>query len=954
MIQARPSRPLFCALAALVTLGLLVLVPAPPAQAAFGLSNIAVSFTEADGSPARKAGSHPFAMTTSFRVNSIEHPDKPGVNVVDGALRDLHVTLPEGFAGNPTPVPRCETIDFLTLFAGTPSCSDASAVGTLRVELGGGTGLEGESTVPVYSLVPSPGVAAKLGFFVAELPVTIDVSPALSAPYNVVASLRSTSQIAEVLGSEFTIWGNPGDPRHDRKRGRCLGTLAEDSCSTTSTVKPFIILPRSCGAPLTTKFDAVSWWSGDRFAPGPPEIFHESVQSPSMLACSSLGLDADLEVRPTTTQAEGPSGLEADLTVEDEDINAPEGRVDSDVKAVRVTLPEGMTLNPSAAEGLATCSSAQLAAETLTSAPGEGCPQASKIGTVTATTPILEDTLLKGAFFIAPQNDPTSPGQENPFDSLLAMHLVVKDPTLGLLVRQSGRLDPDLETGQLITTFEGLPPFPLGEVKLRLREGGRSPLITPPTCGPYTTRSELTPSANPANLLTVLSGFQVVSGVGGGPCPSGPPPFDPGFSAGTASNSAAAYSPFHMRLTRRDGDQHLTRFDATLAPGVVGKLKGIAKCPDSAIATARAKSGRAEIGSPSCPAASRLGGLWGGAGVGSQLTYVPGDLYLAGPVGKAPISVVGVIPAVAGPFDVGTVVVREALRLNPVTARVEVDGAASDPIPHILAGIPLKVRDIRADVDRPEFTLNPTSCDPMSIDASIWGGGTDLFSTVDDSPVTRSDRFQAANCSRLGFKPRLAIKLKGGTERGAHPALTAVYRPRKGDANVESIQTRLPRSAFLEQAHIRTICTRVQFAADKCPPGSVYGHVVATTPLFEEPLKGPVYLRSSNNDLPDMVLDLHGLVDVEVAARIDSVRGGIRATFPRAPDAPLTKVVLRMQGAKKGLIVNSTDLCAKRNRAKVVLGAQNGKRRAIRPVVEPQGCRGGKKKARTGKRAPRR
>jgi hypothetical protein len=930
---------------ALLSLAALAALSPSPASADFGLNNISVSFTEADGSPARNAGSHPFAMTTAFDVNTVPHPDKPGVKVIDGALRDLHVTLPEGFAGNPKAVPPCSTADFLTLeVLANASCSDASAVGTVRVVVGGGLGIPAEETLPVYSLLPSPGVAAKLGFYAAELPVTIDISPAQSAPYNVVASLRNTSQIAEVLGSEFTIWGNPADSRHDSIRGRCLRTKEADSCSTDASAKPLVILPRSCGVPLTTTFDALSWWSGNRFEPSPPTTFHAEVLSPSMIGCSALGLDADLKVTPTNTQAEGPSGLEADLRVQDEDLNAPEGRVDSDVRSVRVTLPEGITANPSLAEGLGTCSSEQLARETLSSAPGEGCPQAAKIGTVTATTPILEDTILKGELFIAPQEDPSTPQAENPFRSLLAMHMVIKDPILGLLVRQSGKVEPDPRTGQLITTFSDLPPFPLGEVNLRLREGGRSPLITPPTCATYTTRSELTPSADPGRVLTVLSEFEITSGVGGGPCPSGPPPFDPGFSAGTQSNSAATFSPFLMRLTRKDGDQDLTRFDAVLAPGVVGKLKGIAKCPDSAIAAAKAKTGRAERANPSCPADSRVGGVWGGAGVGSQLTYVPGDLYLAGPVGPNPLSVVAVVPATAGPFDVGTVVVRQALRLNPVSARVEVDGASSDPIPHILAGIPLKVRDVRVAVDRNDFTLNPTSCDPMKTAAEIWGGGIDVFSVADDAPVERSARFQAANCTRLGFKPRLSIKLRGGTKRGAHPALTAVYRPRKGHANVSSLQTRLPRSAFLEQAHIRTICTRVQFAADKCPKGSVYGRVIATTPLLEDPLKGPVILRSSNNELPDMVFDLHGLFDVEVAARIDSVGGGIRATFPKTPDVALTKVVLRMQGAKKGLIVNSTDLCATRSRAKVRLIAHNAKRRSLRPLVKPRGCGGAKRK----------
>jgi hypothetical protein len=933
MSRARSSLLGLGALLALLAIG-----PAP-ASADFGLSDISVSFSEADGSPARKAGSHPFEMTTSFKVNTVEHPDKPGVQVVDGALRNLDVTLPTGFAGNPTAVPRCKTIDFLTLKVLVPACADASAVGTLRVEVGGGGPDVGEETVPVYSLLPSPGVAAKLGFYVAELPVTVDVSPAPSARYNVVASLRNTSQIAEVLGSEFTIWGNPSDSRHDAERGECVRTLADDLCQTNVPAKPFVILPRSCGAPLTTTFSALSWWSGDRFDPGPPASFETSVQSPGMIDCSALGLAADLQVRPTSAQAESASGLEADMTVEDEDVNEPEGRVDSDVEAVRVALPEGMTLNPSAAEGLATCSLEDLAQETLASQPGEGCPLASKVGTVQATTPILEGTLLNGSLYVATQNDPASPGKENPFDSLLAMHLVVKDPTLGLLVRQSGLVEADPKTGQLITTFEGLPPFPLGEVRLRLREGGRSPLITPPSCGPHTTISELAPSADPASPLEVPSGFEITSGVGAGPCPSGSP-FDPGFFAGTASNSAATFSPLHMRLTRRDGDQDLTKFSARLPEGLLPKLVGVTRCPQAQIEAAKAKSGRAELASPSCPASSRIGGIWAGTGVGSQLTYVPGSIYLAGPYKGAPLSTAVITPAVAGPFDIGAVVVQVGLNLDPVTGEGQIDGAASDPIPHILAGIPLRVRDIRVDVDRPEFTLNPTSCDPMATDASIWGGGVDVFSVADDSPVSRSARFQAANCSRLGFKPRLAIKLRGGTKRGGHPALQAVYRPRPGDANLSRVSTRLPRSAFLDQAHIRTICTRVQFAADACPAGAIYGTATATSPLLEEPLSGPVYLRSSDNELPDMVLDLHGLVDVEVSARIDSVRGGIRASFADAPDAPVTKVVLRMRGGKKGLVVNSTNLCARKNRARVVLGAQSGKRLRMRPVVRAVGCKG--------------
>ena len=304
---------------------------------------------------------------------------------------------------------------------------------------------------------------------------------------------------------------------------------------------------------------------------------------------------------------------------------------------------------------------------------------------------------------------------------------------------------------------------------------------------------------------------------------------------------------------------------------------------------------------------------------------------------------VAIVPAVAGPFHVGTVVRRQALRVDPRTAEVSVDGAGSDPIPHILAGIPLSVRDIRVYVDRPEFTLNPTGCEPSQTLAQLWGGGADPFSSAEDSPVSLDSPFQVANCAKLGFKPRLSLKLKGGTKRGDHPALRAVVQPRPGDANISEAVVRLPHSAFLDQAHIRTICTRVQFAAKSCPAGAIYGHVRAFTPLLSEPLEGPVYLRSSSHNLPDLVFDLHGLVDFEAVGRIDSKDGGIRTTFTQVPDAPISKVVLSMRGGKRGLIVNSTDLCAAKHRSSAHLSAHNGRESDSKPLLGAR-CGGGREK----------
>jgi len=924
------------ALLALATVALLAPVPA---AAEFGLKNFHVTFKDAEAGIATQAGSHPFEVVTSFEVNTRE---EGGGEYVDGAVRNIDFDQAVGLVGNPTVVPRCSTLDFLTMerVKGIPvtRCADSSAVGYVSNVLGSGGVPDPAVPFPVYSLEPVPGVAARLGFWVANVPVTVELGLRQAPPYNVVGRVINASSAVEVFGSELVLWGNPADDAHDELRGRCIGGLAE-TCPADLAVRPFVTMPRSCEGPLVTTFKATSWWSGSPLFPGPPAVSEGKAESAGTRGCGKLGFGPQLDAQPTTARVESPTGLNVSLQIDDEGISDPQGSAHSDIRKAVVTLPEGMTANPSLAEGLAACSVEDLRRETLSSQPGEGCPQASKIGTAEVESPLLEDELLRGALFIATPDAPGAPGAENPFDSLIALYLVVKDPELGILVKLPGKVEPNPQTGQLVTTFDDLPQLPVSDFRLRFREGGRSPLISPPRCGTHTTVAEFTPWANPGQVLHRASSFEITAGVDGSPCPAeGSSPFAPGFTAGTLNNNAGSFSPLYMRLTRRDGDQDLTRFSAKLPPGLTARLAGVAQCPDAAIAAARGRRGREEQATPSCPADSQIGAVIGGAGVGSQLTYVPGKLYLAGPVGGAPLSAVAIVPAVAGPFDVGTVVVRQALQVNPRTGEVRVDSSASDPIPHILAGIPLRVRDVRVHADRPKFTLNPTSCNPFEIGAEIWGGGSNPFSAVDDAPVALAERFQAANCARLGFKPTLSLRLKGGTKRGDHPALRSVYTPKRGHANLSDLVLRLPRSAFLDQAHIRTICTRVQFAARRCPKGAIYGHAKAFTPLLEKPLKGPVYLRSSNNELPDLVADLRGIVAVEVVARIDSRNGGIRATFKKVPDAPVSRAIFSFPGGSKGLIVNSRDLCLQSSRAALELEAQNGKTRALRPLVRAR-CR---------------
>jgi hypothetical protein len=391
-----------------------------------------------------------------------------------------------------------------------------------------------------------------------------------------------------------------------------------------------------------------------------------------------------------------------------------------------------------------------------------------------------------------------------------------------------------------------------------------------------------------------------------------------------------------MRFTRADGEQEITRFASTLPPGVLGKIAGVEKCSDTAIEQARGRNGREELASSSCPPSSRLGSVVAGAGVGSSLTYVEGTLYLAGPYAGSPLSVVAITPAVAGPFDLGTAVIREALTLNPVTAEVEVGGAASDPLPRILKGVPLHLRDLRILIDRPNFTLNATNCDPESLRATFFGSAADLLSPADDATASASDHYQASGCGKLKYRPKLSLKLLGGTRRGDHPAVKSVLTPRTGNANTKRVVVTLPPTEQIDNAHISNPCTRVQFAAEACPKKSILGRARAVSPLLDAPLEGFVYFRSNGGerDLPDLVADLRGQFHIVLVGFIDSKRGRLRTTFANVPDAPITHFQLNLAGGKRGLLVNNRNLCGRKYRVKMRLTGQNGESRRVTPRLQ--------------------
>ena len=933
------------------------------ARADFGLSSFDVTFTNQDGTSATQAGSHPFAMTTALTTN-LNEEGRP-----DGWLRDVYLEQIPGFVGDNTAYPRCTGSQFLEITdQGINACPLESTVGISGTELEPGIWF----TAPVFNLDPPPGVVARLGFraLVENIVVDVIVDPDTQ---NLVAISRNTPQLARVFSNKTQLWGDPSSPAHDEIRGSCGATVVEGltpqdpasfqfegrgkKCPVEPRLKPFLTLPTNCDEPLASSYEAFSWGgnlpSDGAFDAG-SVLTHGSDGDPQpFTGCAKLGFKPSITAAPTTKAASSPTGLDFSLDVKDEGLTTLNGLSQSTIRKAVVTLPEGMSANPSLAEGLEVCTEADLEDETLDAEPGQGCPQASKIGAVEVETPLIEES-VKGALYIAKP-------YENPFDSLLALYIVLRNPELGIIVKQSAKVIPDPVTGRLTTVTEDIPQLPFSHFRLHFREGARSPLASPPSCGSHDVQAVLYPWSG-TEPITTTSTFALISGPGEGPCPKGGlPPFKPGLLAGTVNNRAGSFSPFNVKISRTDSEQEITHFSIKLPPGIVGKLAGVPYCSDAAIAAAKARTGphggQEELDDPSCPAASEVGRSLAGAGVGPALTYAPGKIYLAGPYNGSKLSIVAITAGVVGPFDIGTVVIREALEINPETAEVFVDATGSDPIPHIIRGIQVHLRDIRAYVDRHDFVLNPTDCTRTSTASTALGSGLDFVSEADDNPITVTSPFQAADCAALPFKPQLGLRLNGGTKRGAHPAFHAhLEMSGIGEAGIAYSQVTLPRSEFIENAHFKTICTRVQFKAgagngSACPADSIYGHARAVTPILDEPLEGPVFLRSSEHQLPDLVIALHNSqVDFDLVGRVDSVKGGgLRNTFEAAPDAPVSSFDLWMAGGKKGLFVNSTNLCAKTYRAKSLFTGQNGKTYKTKPALKAK-C----PKARKHKKAQKR
>jgi len=778
----------------------------------------------------------------------------------------------------------------------------------------------------IFNLTPHPDEPGLVGFYVraAQTVIFTSLHARTGSDYGLDSTTSAIYHFFPVNNTNIRIWGVPADPVHDASRfpaGKPEGVECKpypEGCygpvKSTATIAPYLQNPTTCGVPLTASH-TVEYYTGN-------VVTAESAW-PATTGCDELTFNPSLTVAPTTSAADSVSGL--DVTLKVPQTQSPTAPSPSEIRSTSMTLPEGFSLAASAANGKVACEDSELSFETEDAAH---CPEFSKIGTAVIDSSALPGP-IDGAIYI---------GQPLPGQTYRAF---VTGDGFATHVKLKGSVDIDSVTGQVTARFEDLPQSPIQEVDLHFFGAERGVFVTPEQCGSYPVVSKFVPWDSALESQESKSAIVIDKGPDGQPCPPSPRPLQSSVSAGTADNTAGAFSPFTLEANRQDGDQELTAIQVGTPPGFLASLRGVEYCPEAAIAALQGGgySGREQQAAPACPASSRVGSVKAGAGPGTRPIYVGGDVYLAGPYKGAPVSLVIAIPAVSGPYDLGNIAVRAAVRIDPKTAELS---TVSDPLPLALDGIPLRTRFFQIRLDRPSFTLNPTRCDPFAV--------TTILSGDEGSTEQLADHFQVANCSSMAYSPTLGLTVTGGLQARGHPAIHADLTAKRGASNSRRISVTLPKGELLDNDHIGDVCTRVQFAADSCPDSSRLGQAVIETPLLDQPLRGSIYLRPGSHKLPDLAMDLEGQIDLDLSGRIDTVDGRLRTTFEALPDAPFSSASIDLLGGAKGLLVNSRSLCGKAKRASVKMTGQNGTVLTRRPKLKTTCTAKAKRRARAGDR----
>jgi uncharacterized repeat protein (TIGR01451 family) len=889
--------------------------------AGFGVEGYELAAEAEGGGPVTQAGAHPFQATGSILLD--QGPDSaplsspPDAGPVASA-RDVVVRLPPGLIANPSAVARCLSWQFpLSAYGGQQNqCPFEAAVGVASVTLDPQGGPTRTVATPIFNIEPEPGEPARFGFYIPiqDVPVTLTtgVRSGPGEDWGVDLTSSEIPQDAGISSVRVTFWGVAASALHDNARG--WGCLAEargrtdtyEGCVHFEEDEPpaFITLPTSCTSSLASSVEADSWT-----APGSFQSFPASEPLQPLTGCANVPFSPTISTETTTGSASSPSGFSFDLTYSKEGLTSGTGIAQSNVQKTVVSLPEGLTIDPSAGVGLGACTPSQYAEVTLNSPPEAGCPEDSKLGTVEVETPLLFTTVY-GSLYVAQPYDNPFPEPGHPGGSLIALYVVARSRAeRGILVKLAGKVTADPSTGRLTVTFEDDPPLQFEHFNFHFREGAQAPLISPSTCGTYTTTANLFPYSAPENALVDTASFQVTSGSEGSACPNGVPPFAPTITAGTLTNHAGTFSPLYVDLSRTDAMQYISSYSTVLPVGLTADLTGVPQCPQADIEAARAKTGTQEEQSPSCPEASLIGHSLVGTGVGAILDYVPGKLYLSGPFRGDPLSVVSITSAVVGPFDLGTVVVRFGLHIDPYTAQVSIDPSGSEPIPTIIDGIVTHVRDIKVSVDRPNFTINPTACEARPISSTLTSSLGQVAST--------SASLHAEACNELAFKPTFKVSTNGKTSRAEGASLNVkLTMPVKlgTQSNIKTVKVELPKQLPSRLETLQQACTEKQFNANPaaCPKASVIGHATVTTPILPEPLTGPmIFVSHGGEAFPSLILVLQGYgftIDI-VGSTFINKAGITSSTFKAIPDEPVGDFQLTMPQGKYSALAATANLC---------------------------------------------
>lgn len=901
-----------------------------PSYASFGFTpgpaGFSASMNEADGTATTQAGVHPYALTVTAGFPSAVRNEN--LNGYFNA-HDVHVDLPHGVVVNPRATPvRCTEAELETDLSGS-GCPLASQVGVVAVTYS--PGYPATPYAALYNMVPPAGKPAEFGFDVAKAGFYVHLMGGVDAGAGYALSASSNDILAKlpILGVRVTLWGDPSDPSHGYELGGCAYRAVGLSCpqSIPATATPFLTAPTSCTTPLSLTAIADSWQELGKFASGSAALGDLDNNPLSLSGCSKLDFTPSISVTPGSSSADSPTGLQVDLKVpQTESFNT---FATANLMDATVTLPAGMTVNPSAANGMAVCplltgKEGQPGVTGIDLEDGEAakCPNGSKIGSIEVTTPLL-DHPLPGAIYIAAQND-------NPFKSLLAIYLAVHDPQTGVVIKLAGHVEANPVTGQLTTTFDENPQLPFEDMKLSFFGGERAALTTPATCGQYAASASFASWAQPESTVSpFVQPFTLTSGPGASACSA--PGFAPSFVAGTSTNQAAGYSPFVMTLNRKDGEQRLGSVAFKMPPGLVGMISHVTPCAE------------AEANAGTCPSASQIGHVSVAAGVGGKPETLPqpgrqeDPVYLTEGYEGAPFGIAVVVHAEAGPFNLGTVVVRGTIDVDPHTAQVSIATDPSSPhaMPTILQGIPVDVQSIDIEVNKAEFMLNPTSCEPLSVSGTIGSS--------EGASAAVSSRFQAAGCRGLAFHPKFSALIHKHHSRKNGEYLHVVVKSGAGEANIGKVHVSLPKRLPSRLSTLKQACPEAQFDASPagCDAGSVVGHATAYTPVLPVPMEGSVYFVSHGGaKYPELVAVLQGDgVTVQLNGETMIAKGITKSTFGSVPDVPISRFDMVLPSGPHSALTGLGNMCRKQLRMPTRIVGQNGAviKRSTKIVVA--GCK---------------